>query len=59
MEAARVLDSKPNSAEARDKQHQGFREVLHTLGDLSPTPSERAAKVVLDIVAARTPQAAG
>jgi lipid-A-disaccharide synthase len=47
------------SAEAREKQYQGFREVLHTLGDLSPTPSERAARVVLDIVAGRKPQAAG
>lgn len=47
------------SGEARDKQYQGFREVLHMLGDLSPTPSERAARVVLDIVAGRTPQAAG
>lgn len=53
------VDALLDSAEARDKQHQGFREVLHTLGDLSPTPSERAAKVVLDIVAARKPQAAG
>jgi lipid-A-disaccharide synthase len=44
-----------NSAEAREQQHQGFREVLHALGDLSPTPSERAAKVVLDIVAGRKP----
>ena len=47
------IDVLLTSAEARDKQHQGFREVLHALGDLSPTPSERAAKVVLDIVAKR------
>jgi lipid-A-disaccharide synthase len=47
------VDALLASAEARDKQRQGFREVLHTLGDLTPTPSERAAKVVLDIVNSR------
>lgn len=47
------VDALLDSAEARDKQRQGFREVLHTLGDLTPTPSERAAKVVLDIVNSR------
>jgi lipid-A-disaccharide synthase len=44
-----------DSEEIRAKQHQGFGEVLHMLGDFSPTPSERAAKVVLDIVASREP----
>ena len=47
------VDALLDSAEARDKQRKGFREVLHTLGDLTPTPSERAAKVVLDIVNSR------
>jgi lipid-A-disaccharide synthase len=41
------------SVELREKQCQGFREVFHLLGEEHPTPSERAAKVVLDIVAAR------
>jgi lipid-A-disaccharide synthase len=53
------IDRLLESEEARDKQREGFREVLHLLGDLSPPPSERAAKVVLDIVARRTSQAAG
>jgi lipid-A-disaccharide synthase len=41
------------SEELREKQCQGFREVFHLLGEEHPTPSERAAKVVLDIIAAR------
>ncbi len=44
-----------DSEDIRERQRQGFREVLHMLGDFSPTPSERAAKVVLDIVASREP----
>jgi lipid-A-disaccharide synthase len=44
-----------DSQELREEQRQGFRDVLHMLGDFSPTPSERAAKVVLDIVASREP----
>jgi lipid-A-disaccharide synthase len=51
------VDALLDSAEARDKQRQGFREVLHTLGDLSPTPSERAANVVLKIVYDRMDEA--
>jgi lipid-A-disaccharide synthase len=43
-----------DSEELREVQRRGFSEVLHVLGNLSPTPSERAAKVVLDIVAARS-----
>jgi lipid-A-disaccharide synthase len=42
-----------DSEELREKQRQGFSEVLHMLGDSSQSPSERAAKVVLDIVASR------
>jgi lipid-A-disaccharide synthase len=43
-----------DSEELREIQRRGFSEVVHVLGNLSPTPSERAAKVVLDIVAARS-----
>lgn len=53
------VDTLLGSEEVRARQRQGFGEVLHLLGDLTPTPSERAATVVLDIVAGRAPQAAG
>lgn len=46
---AEVLGSK----EVRAKQLLGFREVAKALGDVDPPPSERAAKVVLDIIQAR------
>jgi len=46
---AEVLGSK----EVRAKQRLGFREVAKALGDVDPPPSERAAKVVLDIIQAR------
>jgi lipid-A-disaccharide synthase len=44
-----------DSTEIRETQRQGFREVVHVLGDAHPSPSERAAKVVLDIVAGSKP----
>jgi lipid-A-disaccharide synthase len=44
-----------DSTEIREMQRQGFREVVHVLGDAHPSPSERAAKVVLDIVAGSKP----
>jgi lipid-A-disaccharide synthase len=44
-----LLDSK----EARDAQLRGFNEVAKALGDPEPPPSERAAKVVLDIIERR------
>ncbi|MEM8574972.1 MAG: lipid-A-disaccharide synthase [Pseudomonadota bacterium] len=40
------------SPEARAAQQEGFAEVLHVLGDTDPPPSERAAKVVLDLIEA-------
>jgi lipid-A-disaccharide synthase len=46
-----LLDSK----EAREAQREGFREMRAVLGEPDPPPSERAAKVVLDIVRARAP----
>jgi lipid-A-disaccharide synthase len=44
-----------DSEQLREKQRQGFGEVVHMLSDSSQSPSERAAKVVLDIVASREP----
>ena len=44
-----------DSSEVRERQRQGFRELAKALGDAHPSPSERAAKVVLDIVAGRKP----
>ena len=42
------------SAEAREAQRAGFRKIREALGEATPPPSERAAKVVLDIVRARS-----
>lgn len=39
-----------DSAEARAAQQKGFSDVLHALGDADPSPSARAAKVVLGLV---------
>jgi lipid-A-disaccharide synthase len=47
------------SERVREAQYAGFREVVEILGAPIPPPSERAAKVVLDIVAGVTPQAIG
>jgi lipid-A-disaccharide synthase len=44
-----------DSSEVRERQRQSFRELAKALGDAHPSPSERAAKVVLDIVASRKP----
>ena len=51
------------SDEARAAQREGFREIIKIMGEATPPPSERAAKVVLDAVRARaamlTPQKTG
>jgi lipid-A-disaccharide synthase len=39
-----------SSEQVRAAQRQAFKEVVKALGDRVPSPSERAAKVVLDIV---------
>jgi len=44
-----VLDSRA----AREAQLRGFADVAKALGDPEPSPSERAAKVVLDIIEQR------
>jgi lipid-A-disaccharide synthase len=46
-----ILGSEPIRAE----QRQAFKDVAKALGERAPSPSERAAKVVLDIVQARVP----
>jgi lipid-A-disaccharide synthase len=51
---AAAIDELLRSEAARDVQRQGFREVIEVLGEATPPPSERAAKVVLDIVRARS-----
>ncbi|MGH6865725.1 MAG: lipid-A-disaccharide synthase [Methyloceanibacter sp.] len=51
---AAALDELLSSAEAREKQRRGFRDVVKVLGEKTPPPSERAAKVVMDIVRARS-----
>jgi lipid-A-disaccharide synthase len=38
------------SEQVRAKQRQAFKEVMKALGDRTPPPSERAAKVVLDMI---------
>ena len=50
---AAAVDELLSSREAREAQAQGFRDVARVLGERTPPPSERAAKVVLDIVQAR------
>ncbi len=52
---AAAVEALLGSETIREAQRQGFREVVTALGDAHPSPSERAAKVVLDIVAGRTP----
>jgi lipid-A-disaccharide synthase len=42
------------SERVREAQYAGFREVVEILGAPTPPPSERAAKVVLDIVQGAT-----
>jgi lipid-A-disaccharide synthase len=54
---AAAVDELLSSREAREAQAQGFRDVARVLGERTPPPSERAAKVVLDIVQARMNEA--
>lgn len=39
-----------SSKQLRESQQKAFKEVVRALGDRIPSPSERAAKVVLDVV---------
>jgi len=47
---AAAVDDILSSEQVRAGQRQAFKEVVKALGDRIPSPSERAAKVVLDIV---------
>ena len=47
---AACVDEILGSEQVRAGQRQAFNEVIKALGDRTPPPSERAAKVVLDIV---------
>ena len=48
---AEILESKTS----REAQQKDFKEVAKALGDPHPSPSERAAKVVLDIIRGKAP----
>jgi lipid-A-disaccharide synthase len=50
---AAAVDALLSSEEAREAQQKGFRQIRELLGEATPSPSERAAKVVLDIVRGR------
>jgi lipid-A-disaccharide synthase len=56
---AAAVDELLRSEEAREAQREGFREVLKVLGETTPPPSERAAKVVLDAIRVRNASAEG
>lgn len=47
------LDAILSSERVREEQLAAFKEVARILGSTSPSPSERAAKVVLDIIRSR------
>ena len=51
---ATAMDELFASEEARKAQREGFRQVIKIMGKATPPPSEHAAKVVLDIVRARS-----
>jgi lipid-A-disaccharide synthase len=51
---ATAMDELFTSEEARKAQREGFRQVIKIMGKATPPPSEHAAKVVLDIVRARS-----
>jgi lipid-A-disaccharide synthase len=53
---AEAVDELLSSKQARDAQRKSFREVVNALGERNPPPSERAAKVVLDIVQGTGPK---
>jgi len=52
---AAVVDGILSSEQIRAQQRQAFKDVVKALGDRTPPPSERAAKVVLDIVRGAVP----
>jgi lipid-A-disaccharide synthase len=54
---AASVDELLRSKETHAAQSKGFGEVIKALGEPNPPPSERAAKLVLDIVEGRTKEA--
>ena len=52
---AETVDDILGSEQVRAEQRQAFKEVVKALGDRVPSPSERAAKVVLDIIRGTAP----
>jgi lipid-A-disaccharide synthase len=55
---AAAVEELLGSERVREAQYEGFREIIEAMGAPIPPPSERAAKVVLDIVAGAMPDAA-
>jgi lipid-A-disaccharide synthase len=57
---AEGVDQLLSSGQARAAQQRDFEEVTKALGSPAPSPSERAAKVVLDMIErrAKMPEAA-
>jgi lipid-A-disaccharide synthase len=51
---AAALDRILGSDQVREAQQEGFKDVMKVLGERNPPPSERAAEVVLDIIADRS-----
>jgi len=51
---ATAMDELFASEETRKAQREGFRQIIKIMGKATPPPSEHAAKVVLDIVRARS-----
>jgi lipid-A-disaccharide synthase len=47
---AAAVDEILGSKQVRTSQQHAFKEVLHALGDPTPPPSDRAAKLVLEII---------
>jgi lipid-A-disaccharide synthase len=52
---AAAVDGVLSSEQIRAGQLQAFKDVIKALGDRKPSPSERAAKVVLDVVRGDAP----
>ena len=52
---AKAIDGILSSEQIRAAQRQAFKDVVKALGDRTPPPSERAAKVVLDVVRGGVP----
>jgi lipid-A-disaccharide synthase len=54
QKVAAAMEELFTSDEAREAQREGFRRVIAMMGEATPPPSTRAAKVVLDLVRARS-----